>query len=75
MLNTDQYNQEETKKIVEALDHYVWYDMPAELVPGIKAKSGQVLTALVYVLVEKGILSSKDIERLTKENFPRSGAV
>jgi uncharacterized protein (DUF2225 family) len=75
MITTDQYNTEETKKIVEALDHYVWYEMPEELVPGIKAKSGQVLTALVYVLVEKGIISSKDIERLTKQDLPRSGAV
>lgn len=64
---TEQYNTEETKKIIEALDNYVWYDMPEELAPGIKAKSGQVLTALVYILVEKGFLSSKDIQRLIKE--------
>jgi hypothetical protein len=67
MINTEQYNQQEAKKIVEALDTFVWYDMPTELVPGIRAKSGQVITILVYLLVEKGILSYKDIERLTKQ--------
>lgn len=67
---TESYNKEETKKIVEALDAYVWYDMPSELATGVKAKSGQVVTALVYVLVEKGLISLQDVQRLTK-----SGAV
>lgn len=66
MITTEEYNKEETRKIVEALDAYVWYDMPTDLVPGVKAKPTQVVTALVFILVEKGLLSSKDVERLTK---------
>lgn len=66
MTTTEKANQQETKEIVEHLDQYVWYNMPTELHPGVKAKSGQVLTALVYILVDKGLLSLDDVKRITK---------
>lgn len=66
MITTEQANQQEAKAIVEHLDGYVWYDMPTELHAGVKAKSGQVLTALVYILVDKGLLSLDDVKRITK---------
>lgn len=66
MITTEEYNLEETKKILAALDEYVWHDMPSDMHPGVRAKPTQVLTALVFILVEKGLLSSNDIKRLVK---------
>jgi hypothetical protein len=54
------FNQ--TKKIMEAIDEYVWYDIPADLkIEPAKAKSNEVTFSLVQVLVDKGLITYEDV--------------
>lgn len=53
---------EETKRIMTAIDEYVWYDVPSDLkIEPAKAKSNEVTFSLVQVLVDKGIITYEDV--------------
>lgn len=55
---------EETKRIMEAFDEYVWYDVPAGLkIEPAKARSNEVTFTLVQVLVDKGLISFADVSK------------
>ena len=54
----------ETKAIVERIDEYVWYEMDQTLFEGVRAKSGQVITTLIYILVDKGIITLADVSSI-----------
>lgn len=51
-----------TKKIMEAIDEYVWYDLPTDLkIEPARAKSNEVTFSLVQVLVDKGLITYQDV--------------
>ena len=56
----------ETNKILEAIDEYIWW-MPLEesgKISPARARSGEVIHTLVRLLVDKGILSANDVKSM-----------
>jgi len=57
-------SEQETNNILEAIEEFVWYDMPEAERDAMKTqriKSGEVIYVLVKLLVDKGLLSFDDI--------------
>jgi hypothetical protein len=59
---TAQHELDETVKIVELLEDYVWYENKPKRAP--RAKSGDTIATLIQVLVGKGLISSQDVTRI-----------
>lgn len=64
MKKRDTTSEQETNNILEAIEEFVWYDMPEAERDAMKTqriKSGEVIYVLVKLLVDKGLLSFDDI--------------
>lgn len=59
---TEQSVIDESQALVNALDEAIFYNGYNPLKP--KAKAVEVLGALIHLLVDKGVLSSKDAQRI-----------
>lgn len=60
---------EETTRIMSAIDEYVWYNVPVDLkIEAAKAKSGEVMFAVMQVLVDKGLITYDDFIKTLGKN-------
>lgn len=63
----------EVQAVLEALDEYSFYDIPAEV--GVRSKPGKALAALIQVFVAKDVITSKDVRRILGLSTPRKASV